>query len=186
MDVDLARPTSWMQPTVIREANGNETPLPRFERHLLCGDDGLFPEDFNTWEGEVVKAELKRAGTVGWYRNPSRASQDSLGIIYEEGEETKIVRPDFVFLGQLADGSVVADIVDPHGIQFGDAMPKLKGLSRYAETFGGQYRRIEAVAKIGDKFRVLDLTEPSTRAAVATATTIKALYESDAAADYLA
>jgi type III restriction enzyme len=103
-----------------------------------------------------------------------------------EGEETKIVRPDFVFLGQLADGSVVADIVDPHGIQFGDAMPKLKGLSRYAETFGGQYRRIEAVAKIGDKFRVLDLTEPGTRAAVATATTIKALYESDAAADYLA
>ncbi|MDM7932418.1 hypothetical protein, partial [Tabrizicola sp.] len=43
-----------------------------------------------------------------------------------------------------------------------------------------------AVAKIGDKFRVLDLTEPGTRAAVATATTIKALYESDAAADYLA
>ena len=115
-----------------------------------------------------------------------QASQDSLGIIYAEGEETKIVRPDFVFLGQLADGSIVADIVDPHGIQFGDAMPKLKGLSRYAETFGGQYRRIEAVAKIGDKFRVLDLTEPSTRAAVATATTIKALYESDAAADYLA
>ena len=186
MEVDLARPTSWMQPTVIREANGNETPLPRFERHLLCGDDGLFPEDFNTWEGEVVNAELKRAGTLGWYRNPSRASQDSLGIIYAEGEETKIVRPDFVFLGQLADGSVVADIVDPHGIQFGDAMPKLKGLSRYAETFGGQYRRIEAVAKISDKFRVLDLTEPSTRAAVATATTIKALYESDAAADYLA
>ena len=59
-------------------------------------------------------------------------------------------------------------------------------LTRYAETFGGKYRRIEAVAKIGDKFRVLDLTEPGTRAAVATATTIKALYESEAAADYLA
>ena len=122
-----------------------------------------------------MNAELQRAGTLGWYRNPSRASQDSLGIIYAEGEETKIVRPDFVFLGQLADGSVVADIVDPHGMQFGDAMPKLKGLSRYTEAFGDQYRRIEAVAKIGDKFRVLDLTEPSTRAAVAAATTIKAL-----------
>lgn len=185
MDVDLARPSSWMQPTSIREANGTETPLPRFERHLLCGEDGLFPEDFNTWEGEVVKAELARAGAVGWYRNPSRASQDSLGVIYADGDEAKIVRPDFVFFGQLPDGSVVTDIVDPHGIQFGDAIPKLKGLARYAEACGGQYRRIEAVAKIGDKFRVLDLMEQSTRAAVAAATSIKALYESDAAADYL-
>jgi type III restriction enzyme len=48
------------------------------------------------------------------------------------------------------------DVVDPHGIQFGDAKPKLKGLAQYAEHFGDQYRRIEAVAKIGDKFRVLD------------------------------
>ena len=185
MDVDLARPTSWMQPSSIREANGTETPLPRFEKHLLCGEDGLFPEDFNTWEGEVVKAELARAGTVGWYRNPSRASQDSLGVIYADGDEAKIVRPDFVFFGQLPDGSIVADIVDPHGIQFGDAIPKLKGLARYAEACGGQYRRIEAVAKIGDKFRVLDLMEQGTRAAIAAATSIKALYESDAAADYL-
>ena len=185
MDVDLARPTSWMQPSSIREANGTETPLPRFEKHLLCGEDGLFPEDFNTWEGEVVKAELARAGTVGWYRNPSRASQDSLGVIYADGDEAKIVRPDFVFFGQLPDGSIVADIVDPHGIQFGDAIPKLKGLARYAQACGGQYRRIEAVAKIGDKFRVLDLMEQGTRAAIAAATSIKALYESDAAADYL-
>ena len=73
----------------------------------------------------------------------------------------------------------------PHGIQFGDAIPKLKGLARYAEACGDQYRRIEAVAKIGDTFRVLDLMEQSTRAAIAAAASIKALYESDAAADYL-
>ena len=81
--------------------------------------------------------------------------------------------------------AVAADIVDPHGIQFGDAMPKLKGLAQYAERFGDQYRRIEAVAKIGDKFRVLDLKEAATRASVSTATTIKALYESADAFDYL-
>jgi hypothetical protein len=184
MDVDLARPTSWMQPTSTREANGTETPLPRFEKHLLCGDDGLFPGDFNSWEGEVVKAELARAGTVGWYRNPSRASQDSLGVIYDDGDGPKIVRPDFVFFSQLPNGSIVADIVDPHGIQFGDAIPKLKGLAHYAETFGDQYRRIEAVAKIGEKFRVLDMMEDTTRTAVATATSIKTLYESEVATDY--
>lgn len=185
MDVDLARPTSWMQPTTIREANGSETPLPSFERHMLCDEHGMFPEDFNSWEGEVVKSELARAGAVAWYRNPSRASQDSLGIIYEDGGEPRIVRPDFVFFVQQDDGTVVADIVDPHGIQFGDAMPKLKGLAQYAERFGDQYRRIEAVAKIGDKFRVLDLKEAATRSSVTTATTIKALYESADAFDYL-
>jgi hypothetical protein len=185
MDVDLARPTSWMQPTTIREANGSETPLPSFERHMLCDEHGMFPEDFNSWEGEVVKSELARTGAVAWYRNPSRASQDSLGIIYEDGGEPKIVRPDFVFFVQQDDGSVAADIVDPHGIQFGDAMPKLKGLAQYAERFGDQYRRIEAVAKIGDKFRVLDLKEAATRASVTTAATIKGLYESTDAFDYL-
>ena len=185
MDVDLARPTSWMQPTTIREANGSETPLPSFERHMLCDEHGMFPEDFNSWEGEVVKSELARAGAVAWYRNPSRASQDSLGIIYEDGGEPRIVRPDFVFFVQQDDGTVAADIVDPHGIQFGDAMPKLKGLAQYAERFGDQYRRIEAVAKIGDKFRVLDLKEAATRASVSAATSIKALYESADAFDYL-
>jgi hypothetical protein len=185
MPVDLARPSSWMQPTTLREANGTETPLPHYVQHLLCDDDGNFPEDFNSWEGEVVKAELARAGTVGWYRNPSRASQDSLGVIYEESGSPKIVRPDFVFFARLPDGTVAADIIDPHGIQFGDAIPKLKGLADYADAFGSQYRRIEAVAKIGDKFRALDLTEASTRAAVAAATSIKALYEGEAGTDYL-
>lgn len=185
MDVDLARPTSWMQATTIREANGTEVPLPTFGRHMLCDEKGMFPEDFNSWEGEVVRAELARSGTVAWYRNPSRASQDSLGIIYEDGGEPKIVRPDFVFFVQQGDGTVAADIVDPHGIQFGDAIPKLKGLAQYAERFGDQYRRVEAVAKIGDKFRVLDLKEAATRASVSAATSIRALYEGAAASDYV-
>ena len=43
LDVDLARPTSWMQPACVRETDGTETPLPRFDRHLLCAEDGLFP-----------------------------------------------------------------------------------------------------------------------------------------------
>lgn len=184
MDVDLARPTSRMQPTIIREANGIEKLLPRFDRHLLCADDGLFPEDFNSWEGEVLRAELKRVDTVAWYRNPSRASQDSLGVTYEENGESKIVRPDFIFFAQLSDGAIAADIVDPHGTQFSDAVPKLKGLARYAATYGSVFRRVDAVAKLGDTFRVLDLKEESVRSAVQSATSIKALYESEVATDY--
>ena len=132
----------------------------------------------------MLQAELARAGTVAWYRNPSRTSQDSVGIVYEEDGEPKIVRPDFVFFALLGDGAVVADIVDPHGTQLSDAWPKLKGLARYAAVHAGVFRRIEVVARIGDAFRVLDLTERDVRAAVASATSIKVLYESGAASDY--
>lgn len=183
--LDLARPTSRVQSTAIREAAGSETPLPRFEKHLLCADDGLFPEDFNSWEGEVLQAELTRADTVAWYRNPPRASQDSLGVTYEDGNELKILRPDFIFFSQLSDKTIVADIVDPHGIQFSDAVPKLKGLAQYAAAYSNVYRRVDAVAKIGETFRVLDLTEKAVRSAVESATSIKALYESEVATEYI-
>ena len=63
-------------------------------------------------------------------------------------------------------------------------MPNLKGLSQYTEQFGDQYRPIEAVAKIGDNFRVLDLKIAATRASISTAAIIKTLYESADGFDY--
>lgn len=185
MDVDLARPSSWMQPSTIRDGDGNETPLPRYEKHLLCAADGRFPADFNSWEGEVLQRELQRNDLVGWYRNPARASQDSLGILYADGTAVGIVRPDFIFFSQQPNGMIVADIVDPHGTQFSDSIPKLQGLANYAKDHGEKYRRIDAVAKHDKKFRVLDLKEKQVRAAIENATTIKDLYASDAATDYL-
>ncbi len=97
-------------------------------------------------------------------------------MTYEDGDEMKIVRPDFIFFSRLADGSIVADIVDPHGIQFADALPKLKGLAKYAEANPGTYRRIEAVAKIDEQYRVLDLLNAGVRTAIQAATSAKALY----------
>ena len=184
LPVDLARPNTWLQMTTARKADGAEELLPRFEKHLLCDEDGLFPEDFNSWEGRVVSDELNREGTIRWYRNPARASQDSLGVTYEDGSEPKILRPDFIFFARLRDGTVVADIVDPHGIQFGDALPKLKGLAKYAEDNVGIFRRIEVFAEVHGKARVIDLTEPSARAAVNSAANVRDVYDSDAASDY--
>lgn len=184
LDVDLARPHMWLQPTTAREADGTQVPLPRFEKHLLCDDDGTFPESFNSWEDKVLSVEMDRPETVGWYRNPARASQDSLGVTYEDGSEIKIVRPDFIFFAELPDGTIAADILDPHGTQFGDSLPKLKGLCRYAEANDGIYRRIDAIAQIDGKYRVLDLTEASVRAAIGSATSVTDLYRSDAATDY--
>lgn len=186
LDVDLARPNTWLQPTTAREADGSEVVLPHFEKHLLCDGGGLFPENFNSWEEKVIQVELERPGTVAWYRNPARASQDSLGVTYEEDGEIKICRPDFIFFSRRADGGIAASIVDPHGIQFGDALPRLKGLARYAEKHPGMYQRIEVVAQLGSTFRVIDLTEAPARAAVLAAKSVKAVYEGNAAVDYVA
>jgi type III restriction enzyme len=82
---------------------------------------------------------------------------------------------DSVALFALPVGSVRVDSVDLIGIQFGDAIPKLKALARYAETFDNRYRHIEAIAKIGGTFCVLDLEEGAIRSAIATAKATKAL-----------
>ena len=94
------------------------------------------------------------------------------------------MRPDFIFFARLPDGQIAADIVDPHGIQFVDALPKLKGLARYAEINKDVFRRIEGIAEVGGAYRALDLTESSVREAVQKATSAKALYESNIAAEY--
>lgn len=182
-DLDLAKPTSWLVPTVERHGDA-ETPLPRYRKHMLADDDHTFPLDRNEWEAEVLDREQARPGFVGWYRNPSRSSQDSLAVVYEHGGRIRTVRPDFVFFIKNDDGTIGASIVDPHGHHLGDALPKLRGLATYAEHHGERYQRIDAISKIGDTLRVLDLTEPSVRSAVADATDAATLYQGDHAADY--
>lgn len=183
-DLDLAKPKSSLEPTTIRQADGSETPLPTYKQHLLCDANGDFPVGLNDWEQAVLKTEMQRSGFVAWYRNPSRPSQDSLGIAYEEGGQTKILRPDFLFFSRQHDGSIAADIVDPHGTQFSDALPKLQGLARYAENHAGVYRRIEAIAKIGEQLRVLDLTDAAVRQAVAKAEDAVTVYQGALGSDF--
>jgi type III restriction enzyme len=185
LDVDLARPNTWLQPTTIREADGKEVDLPRFERHMLCDENGRFPANFNSWEEKILRAELRRKGTIAWYRNPARASQDSLGIIYEDGGGSRIIRPDFIFVARVPNGSIAADIVDPHGHYLADALPKLKGLAEYAEANAALFRRIESVTKTSSGYRVLDLTEPSVRAAIASAPNAQSLFEGPFGAEYI-
>lgn len=185
LDVFLARPKAWLQPTMAREANGTESPLPRYEKHMLCDAEKLFPDELNVWERAVLEAETANDGRVAWYRNPARASQDSLGIVYDDADEKRLVRPDFVFFSQQADGSIVADIVDPHGHHLADSLPKLHGLARYAEANGHLYGRVEAVSEVDGDYRSLDLKSPDVRAAVASALSAKAAYNSANSKKYL-
>lgn len=182
-DVDLARPTSRFEPTRAREKDGSESVIPSFERHLLCDEEGLYPAEFFSWERDVLEIESKRNGFQFWYRNPDRPSQDSLGVAYTDDEDTRILRPDFIFFAE-EDGEIVADIVDPHGTHLSDALPKLRGLAQYAEAHAQHFRRIEAVAKEGGKLRALDLKCPDVRDEVLSASSAKALYKSAVASDY--
>jgi hypothetical protein len=183
-DIDLVRPVSWMEATAAREKDGTETRLPTCAHHLLCDEHGMYPVELNDWEKAVLKKEAQRDGFKFWYRNPNRPTQDSLGIAYVDGDETRIVRPDFLFFAELPDGTVAVDIVDPHSIHLADALPKLQGLARYAEAHAQTYRRIEAVAEVGGKLRVLDLIRADVRQAVIDGTSTKALYEGVLAGDY--
>jgi len=137
----------------------------------------------NSSEIKVLSTEMERDGFEFWYRNPDHPSQDSLGISYAVDDDTKIVRPDFIFFAKQG-GKVVVDIVDPHGFHLADALPKLQGLARYAETHSKIYRRIEAVAEPGGKLRVLDLTSNEVRQAVMGATNAEALYKGTVAGNY--
>jgi type III restriction enzyme len=182
-DVDLAQPMSRFEATKAREKDGVETFIPTYKHHLLCDADGMFPAELKSWEQSVLKAEMERDGFKFWYRNPDRPSQDSLGIAYVVNGDTKILRPDFIFFAEQG-GKVVVDIIDPHGFHLADALPKLQGLARYAETHSQFYRRIEAVAESSGRLRVLDLTKPDVRGAIMEAQSAEALYRGASAGDY--
>ncbi|HEY6220090.1 MAG TPA: hypothetical protein VIV65_08530, partial [Gemmatimonadaceae bacterium] len=183
-DVDLAQPVSSWEKTVVREKDGNETRLPTFRHHLVCDGTGAYPANPNKWEKAVLKTEMQRDRFKFWYRNPGRPTQDSLGVAYEDGDETKILRPDFLFFAEGTKGDVVVDIIDPHSVGWADALVKLKGLARYAAAHAHIFRRIEAVAEVSGTLRVLDLTRVDVRNAIEGALSANALYEGALAKDY--
>ncbi|WP_086608613.1 DEAD/DEAH box helicase [Erythrobacter donghaensis] len=176
-DVRLAKPSSRLQPTKALEA-GTETLLPCFTEHLLCDGEGQFPDELNGLETKVQEVEMQREGRIGWYRNPSRTSQDSLGIVYDYAGDTLLLRPDFLFFSVDASGAVIADIVDPHGDFLADGASKLRGLADYAEKHGANFGRIEAVAEVDGSVLVLDLKAQGVRDMVRTVATSREAYRS--------
>lgn len=183
-DVDLVKPEAKYEPTKVREKD-TETTLPAYKSHLLCDAQGNYPAELkSTWELKVVETEMKRDGFRFWYRNPQQPGQSSLGIAYLSGEQYGIVRPDFIFFATQTDGTVVADLVDPHSLHLADALPKLQGLALYAEMHSKVYRRIESVAEAMGKLRVLDLTKEEVRRGIAAATDAVSLFNGGLARDY--
>ena len=184
-DLDLAKPASRWEPTEEHKPDGTQTQLPVYEHHLLCDERGFFPAKLNDWESEVLEVEMNRERFRFWYRNPSYPSQDSLAVAYEDGTEARLARPDFLFFSESQDGEITADIVDPHGTQLADSLPKLKGLARSAEKHGATFRRLEGVAGAQGAVRKLNLKNPEVRKAIHAAQNAKELFDGVLANDYV-
>ncbi|MFD4009231.1 DEAD/DEAH box helicase [Brachybacterium paraconglomeratum] len=183
--IGLTVPKTAQCDTKVRHPDGSEEELPTRTMHLMASDNGTVPIDLNEWERKVLDSEAAQPGFKGWYRNPDRATQESLAVAYkDELGDWKALRPDFIFFNTTHGGQVAVDLVDPHGHHLTDALPKLRGLADFAERFATDFRRIESVAETGGRLRVLDITKPYVRDAIRQTQSAKGLYESDLASDY--
>lgn len=183
----LRRPRSRIEGFTVEDEDGQLAQAPLAPLHLMSDEEGQFPlTTLNAWERKVVLAEIARLDARAWYRNPSRAAVDSLGIAYRDPDGNwRSMHPDFVFFHEVA-GTVVASIVDPHGHHLDDAAVKLQALARFAERFGDRFHRIEAVAEIPGGMRVLDMQVRAVREAVLAGRESPVdFYRSDLAIDYL-
>lgn len=185
----LGRPRTRIEDYVETDKDGQMSRAELVKLHLMSDENGDAPiTKLNDWEGEVVKHEISRDGALAWYRNPPRQTADSLGIAYRD-ETTgnwRSMHPDFVFFHEV-DGQAMASIVDPHGHHLDDSLVKLQALATFAEEHGDSFHRIEALSKVGDVMKVLDLKDENVRAGVKTGgQRVDWFYNSEIAVNYYA
>ncbi len=164
---NLSRPRARIEDYKVVDDSGQIRVAELAELHLMSDEDGNFPlGKLNDWEIDVVRNEIARTGRLGWYRNPPRATADSIAIAYRDNVGNwRTMHPDFVFFHE-SDSEVKASIIDPHGHHLPDADIKLKALAEFAAKLGSEFHRIEAVTKIGASMLMLDMQRPTVRDAV--------------------
>ena len=159
-----------------------------FVGHIYADPDGRFPVQLNEWEKQVIMIEIDRPSFVAWYRNPQRATANSLRIAYQnEADKWSSLQIDFLIISRRDDGTLAASIVDPHGDYLADAKAKLRALADFADVYGRRFLRIESVAKVVDgTLRSLDLQNVDVREAVRMfeGGRVSALYVSEYAMPY--
>ncbi len=147
-----------------------------YDNHLLASPEtGLAKLRLNGWEASLIEEEAGRADFVCWLRNPPRAAW-ALSLPYEMNGETYAFYPDFLIIRRNpTTADYLVDLLEPHGEQYSDNLPKAKALAHYArreERIG----RIQLIRKSRDaggnnRFRRLDLTDITVREKVLRATT---------------
>ena len=138
-----------------------------YENHLLAAPDtGIAKIKLNGWEAGLIDEESKRTDFVCWLRNPSRAAW-ALCLPYNIGSEKKSFYPDFLIVRRDPAVGYVVDILEPHGNQYADNLPKAKALAEYAKA-EDRLGRIQLIHKTTDagsvsRFIRLDLTDIAIR-----------------------
>ena len=138
-----------------------------YENHLLAAPDtGIAKIKLNGWEAALIEEESKRTDFVCWLRNPSRAAW-ALCLPYDIGGEKKSFYPDFLIVRSDPAVDYVVDILEPHGNQYADNLPKAKALAEYAKA-EDRLGRIQLIHKTTDaggtsRFIRLDLTDMAVR-----------------------
>lgn len=134
-----------------------------YENHLLASETtGIAKIKLNGWEASLIEEESHRADFVCWLRNPARASW-ALCLPYDIGGEKKSFYPDFLVVRSDPALDYIVDILEPHGNQYADNLPKAKALAEYAKD-EDRLGRIQLIHKTTDaggtsRFIRLDLTD---------------------------
>ena len=143
-----------------------------YSDHLLADEKtGKIKIKLNGWEAELIEAESKRLDFVCWLRNPSK--RWGLCIPYDMGGKKNSFYPDFLIVRFINPIGYVVDLLEPHGDQYNDNLPKAKALAEYAKK-EDRFGRIQLIRKMstasGSQFVRLDFTEREVREKVLLAT----------------
>lgn len=137
-----------------------------YDNHLLASETtGIAKIKLNGWEADLIEEESRRSDFLCWLRNPSRAPW-ALCLPYEMNGEKKSFYPDFLIIRSDPTVDYVVDILEPHGNQYTDNLPKAKALAEYAqnETRLGRVQLIHKTTDAGEnRFIRLDLTDIDVR-----------------------
>ncbi len=118
-----------------------------YENHLLAAPDtGIARIKLNDWEAELIKEESQKSGFLCWLRNPAKSSW-ALCLPYDINGEKKSFYPDFLIIRSDPAVDYVVDILEPHGSQYADNLPKAKALAAYAKA-EERIGRIQLIHKI--------------------------------------
>ncbi len=168
--------------------SGEGEPLPTFEGHIYSDNTGQFPVDPTKLEKEALTTEIARPSFVAWYRNPQRATANSVRIPYrDDARKWASLQIDFLIISRGNGDTLTASIVDPHSAHLADAKIKLRALADFAELHGHRFARIQALSRVPDgTIRLLDLLDVSVREAVRAfeGGEVSALYQGERARVY--
>ncbi len=137
-----------------------------YDNHLLASPEtGIAKIKLNGWEADLIDEEAHRSDFLCWLRNPSRAAW-ALCLPYDMNGEKKSFYPDFLIVRSDPMVEYVIDVLEPHGNQYADNLPKAKALAEYAKA-EDRLGRIQLIHKTtdasGTKFVRLDLTDIAVR-----------------------